>query len=71
MELGDILMAFAKHYNCLFILVSLNNAPDVIDTLAHDFPYTPQTAQYLALDPMKYLYSIINEFFFKKNVIEA
>lgn len=43
----------------------------IIDTLAHDFPYTPQTAQYLALDPKKHLYSIIQECFFKKDVIEA
>ena len=39
--------------------------------VAHDFPYTPQTAEYLALDPIKHLDSIIKEFFFKKNVLEA
>lgn len=69
--LEDILMVFSKHYNWLFLLASLNNAHDVIDTLAHDFPYTSQTAQYLALDPKKHLYSIIKGSFFKKDVIEA
>ena len=69
--LEDILMVFSKHYNWLFLLASLNNAHDVIDTLAHDFPYTSQTAQYLALDPKKHLYSVIKGSFFKKDVIEA
>lgn len=50
--LRDILMVFSRHYDC-FIFSFINMHMIIADTLAHDFPYTPQTAQYLALDPKR------------------